>query len=254
MKRKIIAVLAASILLLCACGKTEASSPPPSTPQETVECIMESIQNLDMETLNQYTDNYVQTYDNWIGIPVENEYRVFNELLQPRSKQSKRYLANYHLDQKIIEHLTWEITDVRENNDAAELDMIITNIDMAKVMEQYESQILENILENPGLGFVQFAADMAELTAGKNTLISIIDSLETSDLSIIQVTVSAYQDNGQWKVHLSQDFINAFLGNMFTNTYSENIEQHTTHLEKQIEQKAEKWIESIEKDYDIERE
>lgn len=223
MKRKLIAILTASILLLCACGKTKDATLPPTTPQETVECIMESIQNLDMETLNQYTDNYVQTYDNWIGIPVEKEYRIFNELLQTRSKQSKRYQANYHLDQKIIEHLTWEITDVRQNSDTAELDMIITNIDMAKVMEQYESQILENIFEQ---GFVQFAADMAELAAGKNTLISIIDNLEDTDRSIIQVTVSAYLDNGQWKVHLSQDFINAFLGNMFTDMDSENIEQY----------------------------
>lgn len=187
---------------------------------------MKNIQNLDMETLNQYTDNYVQTYDNWIGIPAENEYRIFNELLQTGSKQSKRYLANYHLDQKIMEHLTWEITDVREKNNTAELDIIITNIDMEKVMEQYESQILKNILENPGLGFIQFTADMAELAAGKDTLISIIDSLGDNDLSVIQVTVSAYQDNGQWKVHLSQGFINAFFGNMFTNTDSESIEQY----------------------------
>lgn len=62
--------------------------------------------------------------------------------------------------------------------------------------------------------------------AGKNTLISIIDNMEDTDRSIIQVTVSAYLDNGQWKVHLSQDFINAFFGNMFTDIDSENIEQY----------------------------
>jgi hypothetical protein len=247
MRQKLSAILTASLLLLCACGEKERSAPLPSTPQEVVERTMESIKNLNIETLNQYTDNYVQTYHNWVGIPTENEYRVFNELLQPRSKRSKRYLSAYLLDQKIMEHLTWEITEVREGNDTAELDMIITNIDMAKVMEQYELQILENILKSPELGFVQFAADMAELSAGKDTLISIIDGLEDHERSVIQVTVSAYQDNGQWKVHLSQDFINAFWGNMYTDTYSENFNQQTADFEKQIEQKAEQFTQKIEK-------
>jgi len=232
LKTRIITFITASTLLLCACGKSETSTPPPATPKEAAECVLESIKKLDMETLNQYTDNYVETYHNWLGVPIENEYRIFNELLQPRSKHNKRYQSAYKLDQKIMAYLTWEITDVQTDEDTAALDMVLTNIDMAKVLEIYESQLLENMLESPGLG-------LAQLVAGKDTLIGIIDDvasdLESGGLISIRVTVYAYQENGQWKIHLSHDFINAFSGNMYTDAY--------TDLEKQIEKKWENWLE-----------
>lgn len=232
LKTKIITFITASTLLLCACGKLEPSTPPPATPKEAAECVLESIKKLDMETLNQYTDNYVETYHNWLGVPIENEYRIFNELLQPRSKHNKRYQSAYKLDQKIMASLTWEIIDVQTDEDTAALDMVLTNIDMAKVLEIYESQLLENMLESPGLG-------LAQLAAGKDTLIGIIDDvasdLESGGLISIRVTVYAYQENGQWKIHLSHDFINAFSGNMYTDAY--------TDLEKQFEKKWENWLE-----------
>lgn len=236
--------LMTSVLLISGCGKKEAE-PAPATPTETAECVMESIKELDMETLNSYTDNYVQTYHNWIGVPVENEYRTFNELLQPRSRHSSRYQSSYKLAQKMMENLTWEITDVREYNDTAEIDMEITNIDMAQVMGTYTNQILDNMLESPGTGITQLVRDMSELATTKDALISIIDELDESDTSTINVTVSAYQDNGQWKIHLTPDFINAFSGNMYTDDYAEDIEQRMNELEKQIEDKSDQWAESV---------
>lgn len=240
LKTRIITFITASTLLLCACGKLEPSTPPPATPKEAAECVLESIKKLDMETLNQYTDNYVETYHNWLGVPIENEYRIFNELLQPRSKHNKRYQSAYKLDQKIMAYLTWEITDVQTDEDTAALDMVLTNIDMAKVLEIYESQLLENMLESPGLG-------LAQLVAGKDTLIGIIDDvasdLESDGLISIRVTVYAYQENGQWKIHLSHDFINAFSGNMYTDAYTENLEEKAAELDKQFEKKWENWLE-----------
>lgn len=242
---KIIASLMISGLILSGCGKKE-SVPAPATPLEAVECVMESIKDLDMKTLNNYSDNYIQTYHNWIGVPVESEYRTFNELLQPHSKNSSRYQSACSLNQKIMENLTWEITDVREGNNAAEIDMQITNIDMSQVMGNYTTQILENILDSPGFSITEFAKDMSELVTAKDSLISIIDELDDDDLSTINVTVSAYQDNGQWKIHLTQDFINAFSGNMYADTYTEDIEQRIAELETQIENRADQWAETIE--------
>lgn len=238
-----------SVLLLNGCGKKEAE-PAPSTPQATVECVMESIKDLDMETLNNYTDNYVQTYHNWIGFPVENEYRTFNELLQPRSKHSSRYQSAYKLDQKIMENLTWKVVEVRENNDTADIDMEITNIDMSQVMGIYTVQILDHMLESPGTGITQLVKDMSDLVADKDDLISIIDELDANDIITINVTVSAYQDNGHWKIHLTQDFINAFSGNMYDDDYAEDIERHIDELEEQVESKADQWAESIENKID----
>ncbi len=223
LKTRIITFITASTLLLCACGKLEPSTPPPATPKEAAECVLESIKKLDMETLNQYTDNYVETYHNWLGVPIENEYRIFNELLQPRSKHNKRYQSAYKLDQKIMAYLTWEITDVQTDEDTAALDMVLTNIDMAKVLEIYESQLLENML----IGIIDDVAS----------------DLESGGLISIRVTVYAYQENGQWKIHLSHDFINAFSGNMYTDAYTENLEEKAAELDKQFEKKWENWLE-----------
>lgn len=235
---KLIAFLVTGVLLLGGCGAKKVTSAP-ATPQETAECIMESIKNLDMETFNQYTDNYIQTYHNWIGVPIETEYLVFNELLQPQSKHSKRYQTSYKLDQKMMEKLAWEITQVRENGSTAEIDMTITNIDMCKVMDTYESSLLENMLRSPGTGIPQLIKDTAAI---KTTLISIIDNLDESDSNTVSVTISAYQDNGQWKIHLSHDFINAFSGNIYTEYTSQRIEE----LQQQVESKAEQWAEQFE--------
>ena len=240
---KIIVFLMTSVLLLNGCGKKEAA---PATPQETVECVMESIKELDMDTLNHYTDNYVQTYHNWIGVPVENEYRAFNELLQPGSKHSSRYQSAYRLNQKIMENLAWEITGVQEGSDTAEIDLEITNTDMTQVMGIYTAQLLENMLDSPGIGITQFVRDMSELVTAKDALISIIDALDENDISTIHVTVSAYQDNGQWKIHLTHDFINAFSGNMYTDDYAADIEQRINELEEQIDSKADQWAQDIE--------
>ena len=238
---KMITFLMAGVLFLGGCGRKE-SMPAPATPLEALECTMESIKNLDMETLNQYTDNYVQTYHNWIGVPIENEYHVFNELLQPHSEHSKRYQSSYELDQKMFEKLEWEITDVRENSDTAEIDLTITNIDLLKVMETYETSILENMLESPGTGIAQLIRDTITV---KDNLITIIDDLDDGDISTINVTVSAYQDNGQWKIHLSHDFINAFSGNMYADN-TEDIDQQIAELEEQVTRKADQWAEQFE--------
>ena len=249
---KIITLLLTSALLISGCGKREDSKPAPSTPLETVECVMESIRDLDMETLNSYTDNYVQTYHNWIGVPMEHEYRTFNELLQPHSKNGSRYQSAYKLDQKMMENLTWEITDVRENTDSAEIDMSITNIDMSQVIETYTAQILDDMLQSPGI--TQFAKSQSNLGSARDSLISIIDELGDNDICTTSVTALAYQENGQWKIHLTPELINAFSGNMYDDTDSAGIAELEELLDAKInewaedfEEKAEHWADNFEK-------
>lgn len=248
---KIITLMLTSALLIGGCGKKDAR-PTPSTPLKTAECVMESIRDLDMETLNNYSDNYVQTYHNWIGVPMEHEYRTFNELLQPRSKNGSRYQSAHKLDQKMMEKLTWEIIDVRENTDSAEIDISITNIDMSQVIDIYTAQILDDMLQSPGV--TQFAKSVSNLVAARDSLISIIDELDDSDICTTSVTVLAYQENGQWKIHLTPDLINAFSGNMYTDTDSAEITELEDLLDAKInkwaedfEEKAEHWAENFEK-------
>ncbi len=226
------------------CGKKEMAAVP-SSPQEAVELTMGSLKNLDVTAFNQYTDNYVETYYNLLG-GVEVEYRTFNELLSYQPRRGKRYLSAYQLSQKITQNLTWEIEDVRETHDTAEIDLHITNADIGKALERYEVKIMEDVLDGTGFGLAQLMTDMSELASSKETLISIIDGLEDEDIVSFDVTVLAYQENGQWKIHLSPEFINAFSGNMYDDGYSGETEQRMTELEKQYENKLDDWAETFE--------
>lgn len=216
-----------------------------STPEQAVEYAMESLKKLDMEAFNECTDNYVSTQRNWIGVPVRTEYRVFSELQQPGFRGGKRYKTNHKFAEKIVEHMTWEVKDVRQDGEKAEIDMEISNIDMKSVVGLYEIRILENMLESKGSGMGQLIKDMSNLVNGMDDLIDIMDTLGADSTCTMEVTVSAYQTNGQWKIHVSDEFINAFMGNMMDDDYSLEIEQKINELMEKYEEKMEEWGEEF---------
>lgn len=245
LKTKGIVFFVTAAIFLSACEKKE-SNLELSTPEEAITSVMENLKDLNLTTFNECTDNYVQTYYNWIGVPVETEYRVFNELLQPGSKRQKRYETKYKLAQKITEKLTWEVQEIRKDNDTAEIDLKITTIDMTDVMGNYTISILENMIESEGIGFKQLVTDISQLTQDNNELLSIMDSIDDTKYCTFHVTVSAYQENTQWKIHLSQDFIDAFLGYIDNEQFSEEIEQKIKELEVQYENKVMDWVTDFE--------
>ena len=56
------------------------------------------------------------------------------------------------------------------------------------------------------------------------------------------MTVRAYQEDGGWKVHISDSFTNAFMGNFDSEHFSEDVEKRLCELEDEYEQKIEqKW-------------
>lgn len=240
----ILCLMAMWVLGLGGCAAKEACDRG-STPEQAAECAMESLKVLDMEAFNQCTDNYVSTQRNWIGIPVRREYRVFGELQQPGFRGGKKFGINRKLAEKIVEHMTWEVKDVRLNGERAEIDMEISNIDMQNAIGLHEIHILENMLESKGSGMGQLVKDMTDLVNGKEDLIDIMDALGTDHICTMQVTVSAYQLDEQWEVHVSDEFINAFMGNMMTGNYSPEIEERISELIDQNERKIEEWGEEI---------
>lgn len=54
--------------------------------------------------------------------------------------------------------------------------------------------------------------------------------------STISVTLIARPENGVWKFQLNDDFINAFMGNINSDTFPEEIEQRINELTLQYEQ------------------
>ena len=240
-----VVLLGISILFLCACaGRQEEAGTAGTdrdTPEKAVAYTMEKLKELDMEAFNGCTDNYVRTYRNWLGFPTEREYRVFNELMDTDWKKGSRYEANYRLAEKSLERMNWEIKDVREETDRAEIDMEITNIDMMEVLGNYEVYQLEYMMNegNPGIG--QFVKGMLNLTNVREDLVMIMDALGEEDIRTVSVTVQAYKEEGQWKVHLSQEFIEAFMGYGDSEGYSEEMEQRIEELESRYEEEMEKW-------------
>lgn len=240
----LLMIMAAGLLLLGACARKDRGEGR-DTPLEAAEYTMERLKALDLKAFNECTDNYVRTYYNWLGIPREREYRVFNELLQPGLVKGKWYESNHKLAEKIVEHMAWEIKDVRQEGEKAEIDMEITNIDMGDVLGQFEIHLLENMLGSTGTGMGRMMRSMADLAGSKEELLSIMDALDEEESCTTEVTVLAYREKGQWKLHVSEEFVNAFMGNMMVENYSEDVEQRIQEVMEQYEEKMEAWGEEI---------
>lgn len=248
LKVGICGVMIAASLGLCACGVHAAGTADDSllTAREAAECTMESLKTLDLKRFNECTDNYVETYYNWIGVPIEKEYRVFNELLQPKwGKWKEKYEFNHKLNEKMMENLAWEIKDVKEDGGKAEITMEITNLNMADVMGKYELSILENMIESDGTGLGQMIKDLSNITDDEGGLLAIIESCDKKDLSMLEVTVTAHRKNGEWIIHLDDEFINAFMGNIDAEEYSEDVQLKIEELEKQQDEKLDEWEEKF---------
>ena len=240
-------------IALSACGTHTTSKADEAllTARDAAEYTMESLKTLNLEQFNECTDNYIDTYHNWIGVPVEMEYRVFNELLQPgvkTGKRKKKYEFNYNLAEKMMENLAWEIKDVKEDGDSAEITMEITNLNMADVMGKYEIYLLENMLVSPGTGLGRMIKDISNIMDDEGGLLAIVESCDKDDTCTLEVTVTAHRENGKWKLHLDDAFINAFMGNFNELAYSEDVQEKIDELEKLQDEKMDAWAEEFSND------
>ena len=250
MRIKICGMMILASLSLSACGTHAANRANDTllTAQDAAECTMARLKALDLEGFNECTDNYVETYYNWIGMPVEKEYRVFNELLQPgirTGKWKKKYEFNHKFAEKMTENLAWEIEDVKEDGDSAEITMEITNLNMADVMGKYEIYLFENMLGSPGTGLGQMIKDISNIMDDDGALLAIVKACDKDDICTLEVTVTAYRENGKWKIHLDDEFINAFMGNFNSMAYSEDVQKKLDELEKEQEEKWDEWAEEF---------
>lgn len=230
-------------------GSHSGQSP---TAEETVQCVMESMRTLDLDTFNAYTDNYIQTEYNWSGVPLRSEYRVFSELLQPGVKfgmRKEKYRFHYKLYEKIMENLTWEIKAVKEDNDKAEIAMEITNLDMNGVMGMYVMSIMENMIESEGTGLKQMIKDLLSITDKDGSLLTFMESCDKNETCTLDVTAVAYLENGAWIVHLDDELINACMGNINAEEYSEEVQQEMEELEKQLNEKLDEKLDEWEAEF-----
>lgn len=233
-------------LSLTACGGNAANK---SAPEMAMESTMESLKALDLKAFNNHTDNYIATHRNWLGIPVRMEYRVFNELMQPGMKNGKRYKWNKEFAEKIVENLSWEIGEVREEGDEAQIDLTLFNKDLTDVTGIYTLNLMKGMIESEGIGLMHLAREVYDLVNDGGDLCAIIDEIDQT--RSFTVTVQAKRKDGKWIIHLSEDFIDAFMGNFggsFSDgSYSEEIEKQLDNFDSEMDRKMDKIGEDIER-------
>ena len=236
-------VLLAILVLLTACaGKGKDKSA--GTPKEAAQQTMEAIKELDLKTFNECTDNYEGARRNLIGIPVEKEYKVFRELLQPHIFKGRRYRENYRFAKKVVEELTWKIGEIKEDGDKARIKVVFTNKDISEAMGRYTLWVVEDMIDDAGIGAASFVGRVSDLiNYCDDDLIRCID--ETEDTWTEEIDVAAYKEDGAWKIHITDEFINAFMGNINSEKYPEEIEERLTELEEAYEEKAVQWAEGM---------
>lgn len=249
-KLVICQIVVSGSLFLSACSvyAKEDGSGTSLTASETVQCVMESMKTLDLDTFNTCTDNLLQTEYNWIGVPVRREYRVFSELLQPGVKLGKRkekYEFHHKLSEKIMENLTWEIKRVKEDEDKAEIVMEVTNLDMNGVMGLYEMNILEKMIASEGTGLGEMIGELSSIADADGSLIALIESCDQDATCTFDVTATAYRKDGAWIIHLDDELINVCMGNINGEEYSEEMQMKIKELEKQQNEKLDEWEEEF---------
>lgn len=106
-------------------------------------------------------------------------------------------------------------------------------------MGYYEIALWENMIASNGTGIWQVIKSMADLANGGEELLAIMDAQE--DTCTIAVTVRAYQEGDDWKLHVDNRFTNAFMGNMMLGEYSEEITERLEQLEEEYEDKLAEW-------------
>lgn len=247
-KRNLVLVFIMALALTACAGKAANTSESSPGPAKAVESAMESLKVLDFKAFNGYTDNYIATYRNFLGIPVSRKYRVFNELQQTELKGGKRYRWNKELAEKIVENLSWEIGEVRQEGNKAWVDITLTNKDLTDVTGIYEINLIKGMIQSEGLGMMHLTREIFNLTSEGGDICAIVDEMD--EIRNFEVTVRLDEEAGKWKVHLSEEFINAFMGNLGggldDGKYSEEVEKQLEELEFEMNNKADRIGDNIE--------
>ncbi len=241
-------LLVMSLFLSACSGRMVKASEVSATPGEAMERAMGALKVLDLKTFNDYTDNYVSTQRNWFGIPVRREYKVFNELLQPGLKDQKRYQWNKELAEKIVENLSWEIGEVSETGDEALINITLTNKDLTDVAGIYTINLLKGMIDSEGTGMMHLVKEVYNLSNDGGEMSAIVAQMDQT--CSFAVTVQAKREDGEWIICLSEDFIEAFMGNIGGSLsnweYSEEVEKQIKDLEQEFEQKADQIEKGVE--------
>lgn len=236
--KKTLFMAAALCACLAACGGKRDTGMA-ETPEEAVQSAMAALQTLDLTAFNSFTDNYVSTERDWLGIPVRREYRMFSELQQPGILQGAKEKSNRAFAEKIVENLTWEITGAVTEGDQSVITLRITNTDMSDVAGYYTVHVLERMAGGRGTGLKEMFEEIAEADYDRGGILPYLEAAEGSVTTDVAVTVC--RENGGWILKITDPFIEACMGNFGSGEFSEDVKQRIDELERAYEKKMERW-------------
>lgn len=234
MKKGLLISMSAVMLLTACAGRMKSAET--DTPGEMAEQVMRSVKELDLETFNACTDNYEGWHRGLPGLFKGKEYKVFQDILKPHIFGSKRYKEKHRFAEKIVEELEWELGEVREEDGGgkARIKISVTNRDMAEAMERYTAWIVEDAIEDAGANALSLIKDISiAVNDCDDDLIRFID--ETRNTRTEDVTVTAYKEDGMWKLHLTDEFINALMGNMDSEEFEDELNQRIDEFAEETE-------------------
>lgn len=151
------------MLSLCACSKNtqnnifenvpasaeyNVSNENISTLENTINDTMTALKELDLDQLNENTNNRQIMVTPWGSKQVE--YTMFGELSEKQSTDSDQELV-YQLDREIVKNLSWEILDIRQEKDTAKIKLRITNVNMKGIFQRidYNEEMIDEIRKIP---------------------------------------------------------------------------------------------------------
>ena len=204
------------ILCLCACGNghdgisengltltsTAFSNENNEDLKNTINDTMMALKNLDMDKFNAYTNNRQTMVTPW---GTENvEYTLFGELCEEKEVDSDEDLV-YQLDNEIVKNLSWEILDIVQDNDTAQLKLRITNLNMEGIVQRVKTD---------------------------TELINEIRKIPPDDTKAVVLKLEAERQNEKWVLLVNVDFANAISANIWVvdpeNYLNENLSYDNT--------------------------
>ena len=91
-----------------------------------------------------------------------------------------------------------------------------------KEKRRFAKKVVENTVNETGLGAAFVIKNISKaVNECDDDLIRFID--ETEHTWTEDITVTAYKEDGVWKLHLTDEFINAFMGNIDSEEYEDGI-------------------------------
>ena len=151
----------------------------PTTPEKTVEGMLNSLKNADFESVNKYV-NYEE---------IVNE----SEMLQ-----------NSEMDEEtqslLFDKLTWKISNISKEENTASVEVEITNKDFNQIISNYKQEALR----------IAFSGESFTEEVQNNKLKEQLKNEEIGTKTIT-TTIQLEKQDGEWKVQADESLVNALL-------------------------------------------